>query len=431
MATVDGISVGPIRLAPGVSRWNFWSFLYASFVCIGILAGLNIMQPYVLTEVLRLPREVQGTVSGDLGVWQEVVALLLINPFGWLSDRIGRRPLMVFGILVCGLGLSVYPFCTSVEQLTGARVLFAIGSASLAAMIAVVGNDYPAELSRSRMIGIGNVMNGVGVLFMTFVIAQIPAMLGDRADAVTAGRVMFLSAAALCFISAIWFRAGLSGGTVSAASQQPDWKSLMLSGIRAARNPRILLSYGAAFIGRADVSIKGMFIALWAVAAAPDAGMSTADALARGGQLIGMISLIGMVWVGVFGWILDRVNRVTGLAIAMALGGAGYSSMWLVTSPLDFSMLPWFILLSVGQVSAICASVTLVGQEARAEERGAIIAMNGFFGALGIFLAFAIGGRLFDAYGPSAPFIMVGAVQAVLFVGAIMIRLAAPGTAGR
>jgi predicted MFS family arabinose efflux permease len=94
-------------------------------------------------------------------------------------------------------------------------------------------------------------------------------------------------------------------------------------------------------------------------------------------------------------------------------------------------MLPWFILLSVGQISAICASVTLVGQEARAEERGAIIAMNGFFGALGIFLAFAIGGRLFDAYGPSAPFIMVGAVQAVLFVGAIMIRVAAPGAAGR
>ncbi|MFW2403951.1 MAG: MFS transporter [Gammaproteobacteria bacterium] len=429
MAEVDGINVGPIRLAPGVSRWNFWSFLYASFVCIGILAGLNIMQPYVLTEMLRLPREVQGTVSGDLGVWQEVIALILINPFGWLSDRIGRRPLMVFGILVCGLGLCAYPFCTSVEQLTAARILFAIGSACLAAMIAVVGNDYPDELSRGRMIGVGNVMNGVGVLFMTFVIAQIPSILGDRTDAMTAGRIMFLSAAALCFVSAIWFRAGLYGGTVSAATRKPDWQSLMLSGIRAARNPRILLSYGAAFIGRADVSIKGLFISLWAVAAAPDAGMNTADALARGGQLIGIISLIGMLWVGLFGWILDRVNRVTGLAIAMALGGIGYSSMYLVTSPLDFSMLPWFVLLSIGQVSAICASVTLVGQEAGVEERGAIISMNGFFGALGIFLAFAIGGRLFDAYGPSAPFIMVGVVQAILFVGALLIRFLSPGAA--
>ena len=30
-----------IRLAAGVTRFNFWSFIYASFICIGILAGMN------------------------------------------------------------------------------------------------------------------------------------------------------------------------------------------------------------------------------------------------------------------------------------------------------------------------------------------------------------------------------------------------------
>jgi len=422
-----GVRIGPIRLAAGVSRLNFWSFMYASFICIGILAGLNIMQPYVLTEILRLPRDVQGTVSGDLGVWQELVALLLINPFGWLSDRIGRRPLLTFGVVVCGIGLALYPFSTDIQQLTACRVIFAVGSACIAAMLAVVANDYPAELSRGRMIGFGNAMNGVGVLFMTFVIAQIPAWLvAGGQDPVTAGRIMFLVAAALCFASGAWFGLGLSGGTPARAHEQPAWRYLMLSGLRAGRNPRIALSYGAAFIGRADVSIKGMFISLWAVAAAPDSGLSTGEALARGAQLVGMISLVGMAWVVIFGWLLDRVNRVTGMAIAMGLGGAGYSSMWLVTSPLDFSTLPWFILLSIGQVSAICASVTLVGQEARPAERGAVVSMNGFFGALGIFIAFAIGGRLFDTFGPWAPFVMVGALQLVLFLLAIAVRVAAP-----
>ena len=103
---------------------------------------------------------------------------------------------------------------------------------------------------------------------------------------------------------------------------------------RAARNPRILLSYGAAFIARADMSITGMFMSLWAIAAAPDAGFSTADALARGGLMLGIVSLIGMIWVGVFGWLLDKVNRVTGVAIAMGIAGAGYLSMLIVTSPL-------------------------------------------------------------------------------------------------
>ena len=72
------------------------------------------------------------------------------------------------------------------------------------ALIAVVGNDYPEESSRGKMIGFGNAMNGVGVLFIALGIAQIPAILmKGGTDPVTAGRVMFLVAASLCFLSAI------------------------------------------------------------------------------------------------------------------------------------------------------------------------------------------------------------------------------------
>jgi len=430
MSDAAGIKIGPVQLAPGVTRFNFWSFMYASFICIGILAGLNILQPYVLTVILGLPRDVQGTVSGNLGVWQEVIAIVLINPFGWLSDRLGRRPLMTFGILICGVGLALYPFATDVVQLTAFRVLFAIGSAAIAAMIAVVGNDYPAEESRGTLIGIGSSMNGVGVLFMTLVIAQIPAvMTSGGTDAVTAGRVMFLVTAALCGVSAVWFSVGLQGGTPVRPEEHPPWKVLMLSGFKAARNPRILLSYGAAFIARADASINGVFLTLWALAAAPQVGMSNADALARGGQMFGLISLVGMVWVVIFGLILDRVNRVTGLAIAMGIAGVGYCSTWFVSSPLEFSMLPYFALVSIGQISVMVASVTLVGQEAAPEERGAVVSMNGFFGAIGILLAFAIGGRLFDAYGPAAPFVMAGVLQVILCIAAVLVRLLSPGEA--
>ena len=37
----DPVSIGPIKLAPGVTRFNFWTFMYASFICIGMLAGMN------------------------------------------------------------------------------------------------------------------------------------------------------------------------------------------------------------------------------------------------------------------------------------------------------------------------------------------------------------------------------------------------------
>ena len=429
MNVEKSIKIGPVELAPGVTRLNFWSFIYASFICMLILAGLNIMQPYLLNEILQLPREVQGTVSGNLGVWQQIVSLVLINPFGWMADRIGRRPLMVFGVVVCGIALALHPYAVNIAQLTGCRLLFAVGTACVGSLIAIIANDYPAESSRGTLIGISGSMNGVGVLFMTLVIAQIPAMLtAGGMDGVTAGRIMFLVVAVLCISSAVWFRIGLMPGTPRLEEEQPPWKVLMLSGFKAARNPRISLSYGAAFIGRADVAITGMFLTLWALAAAPEAGLTSAEALAKGGMLLGIISVIGIVWVGIFGLILDRLNRVTGLAIAMGIAGAGYSSMWFVTSPLDYAMLPWFTLLSLGQTSVMVASVTLVGQEAAAAERGTIVAMNGFFGSIGIFLAFAVGGRLFDAVGPSAPFIMAGVVQLILVVVAIAVRIASPAT---
>jgi hypothetical protein len=38
-----------------------------------------------------------------------------------------------------------------------------------------------------------------------------------------------------------------------------------------------------------------------------------------------------------------------------------------------------------------------------------------------------VGGRLFDAFEPWAPFAMVGAAQVLLFVVALVIRIVAPG----
>ena len=156
MSEPTGQRVGPVYLAPGITRINFWAYMYASFITIGILAGMNFLQPYVLTETLNIPISEQGTVSGNLGTWQEIIILILINPFGWLSDRIGRRPVMVFGIVVCGLGYGMYPFAETVGELTAYRLFFAVGAAALAAIIAVVANDYPQEKSRGKLIGFGN-----------------------------------------------------------------------------------------------------------------------------------------------------------------------------------------------------------------------------------------------------------------------------------
>jgi MFS family permease len=72
-------------------------------------------------------------------------------------------------------------------------------------------------------------------------------------------------------------------------------------------------------------------------------------------------------------------------------------------------------------MSAITASQTLIGQEAPAEHRGSIIGMFSFFGAAGVMFVTSVGGRIFDAIDPSAPFVLVGAINILLFIAAILV----------
>ena len=67
------------------------------------------------------------------------------------------------------------------------------------------------------------------------------------------------------------------------------------------------------------------------------------------------------------------------------------------------------------------------GQEATPQNRGSIMGMIGLFGAFGIMLTQFIGGRVFDSWGPSWPFVIVGMTQVFIMIAAILVRIHTPG----
>ena len=419
---------GPIWLTPGITRSNLLTKFYASAICIAMLSAITFLQPYILSEHLQIPRDVQGTISGDLQFWNQVVAILLLSPFGMVSDRIGRRPVLVFGILITAVGLALTPFASSVAQLLSIRVIYAVGTAAASTALVTITNDYPQERSRGKMIGINSIMTNAGLVFVTLGLAQMPvALVAAGFEAVDAGRITFLTAAAVCVVSALIFRIGLKGGTPVSHAEQPGLRTLLVSGFRAARNPRIALSYATSFSGRSNNVIRGVFLPLWAMQAGTEMGLDPGAAMARFGLVFFGMVAIGTVWAPTFGFLMDRLNRVTAQAVALGFGTVGYISMAAMDSPLEVSAFPLLILLTLGAATPLMASVGLLGQEAPVRERGTIFGMSSLIGAAGILLFTKAGGPLFDSVGPAGPFVMMGLVQGVMLIVAIAVRLIAPG----
>jgi MFS family permease len=187
-------------------------------------------------------------------------------------------------------------------------------------------------------------------------------------------------------------------------------------------NPRMALAYGAAFIGRGDFTVIGYFFPLWIMQTGIERGMSAGASMARGGMLFGIIQGAAILWAIGMGLISDRVTRVTGLCIALALAVIGYGMLGTVADPLAPGFIPIAILVGIGEVSVIVASGALLGQEAPAEHRGPIVGFFNAVGGLGILFATFVGGLAFDSIGRTAPFTIMGALNALLLVVALWVR---------
>jgi predicted MFS family arabinose efflux permease len=118
---------------------------------------------------------------------------------------------------------------------------------------------------------------------------------------------------------------------------------------------------------------------------------------------------------------------MTGLAVCMGLATVGYLLLIFVEDPLDKANIPFFLLLGIGQISAFLGSTTLIGKEAPVAQRGSVIGAFSVAGALGILITSGVGGSIFDSIDPRAPFMLLGVMNLVVLVAAVLVRPYAPG----
>lgn len=130
-----------------------------------------------------------------LGAYGITMALAQLGT-GILSDRIGRRPVLLLGTGVFVVGAIACAFATDVRVLIAARLLQGLGGVSSAAL-AAVGETVPEERRTTAMALVG-VPAGIGV-FLGFIVGPpLAAALGFRSLFwVTAGLGLLASVALL------------------------------------------------------------------------------------------------------------------------------------------------------------------------------------------------------------------------------------------
>jgi MFS family permease len=428
-----GIRVGFLELAPGITRVNLFVFFYSAFATIGLLTFVSTGTGLVLNANFGMDIGDQGKASGNLVIISEIVQVLVFGAVGVAADRIGRREVASVGMFLMGLGYLLYPFAETLNQLYVCRAVYAFGLGASAGMLQTMIADYSADSSRGKVVAITGICNGIGVIVITVLFGtRVPPLLFNAGfDSLDVSRITHLIVAGVCMLSAVIYWLGLKKGLPVSNEAPLPVKKLIIDGLLAARNPRIALSYGCAFVARSDQVVLGTFTVMWGTVVAIGAGIDPALAASKGAVLFAISSTAALLWLAVLGSIMDRLNRVTGVIICMAMSAAGYCSMLLVDDsrivPLQTDTVVLFVLLGIGQISAFFGATTLISHEAPRRERGTVVGMYNTAGAIGIFFAAGVGGQLFDSIGPYAPFVLIGLLSLIVMLMAIVVRIKSPG----
>ncbi len=386
------------------------------------MSFINTSSGYLLTEVIGVPLDEQGGVAGNLTIIQEIVLLCLLGPIGAMSDKWGRKPLYVSAFLLMSVAYIVYPLAASLIILYLLRPLFAAGCAGNIVMLPTVANDYPIEKCRAKMLATCFMFNGLGLVVLILVMKDMPYRLqGLGYDPVTAGIYWFWMMAGVTFVVAMVLLAFLKPGAPRQLEKREGIMTTFKVGIREAKNGRIALAYAAAGVSRGDLSVMSTFFSLWLFQVGVDQGLTTAEATSRAGLFYAFVQAVSLPVAPFAGWLLDRIDRVLGIAIAMALAFVSYSSLYFLENPLGNAMWICAALIGAAEMFANLSATSLIGKEAPERGRGAVLGMWSWCGAFGILVVAFVGGYLFDNVSQVGPFIFVAFANVALLIWALLL----------
>src|SRR6266849_6696393 len=120
---------------------------------------VNVALPSLVRELHASTTQLQWVVDA----YNLVFAALLLT-FGSLSDRLGRKGMLLAGLAVVGAASLAGGFATSASGLIAARCLMGLGAAAVfPATLSLISNVFVARKERTLAIGLWGATAGMAI----------------------------------------------------------------------------------------------------------------------------------------------------------------------------------------------------------------------------------------------------------------------------
>ena len=323
-----------------------------------------------------------GFETGLLVSAYSLVQLVMAPLWGRLSDRVGRRPILILGLLGSAVAYFIFARADSLGVLFWSRIIGGIGGSTIPVALAYIADVTPPERRAGKM-GLIGAAFGIGFVIGPLLGGPVLSPLSPGAPTVPG-----YTAAALCLINAVaailWLPESRGEGAPTASSRF-DLRAALT---RVATSRQILLTLAA------YLCITIAFSALQ-----PTLSPLASERFAMGFSEAGLLfALLGTVSAIVQGGIVRRLVPRTGelkllrasavpFAAGLALIGLASETSLLLTG---------LVLLGIGYGGAIPSVLGLLSRAVEPERQGAVLGVGQSVGSLARVIGPSMAGYLFD-----------------------------------
>ncbi len=379
-----GISRGLVRVAAivGMAELGF--------------ATVIPLLPLYLKERLGASATLVGVVVATFAAVETVFK----TTWGSLADRIGRRPVIVWGLFLSSTAPVIMTLLHSAWLFVPLRLIDGMGSAALWPAAAAMMADRTEDEQRATAMGTLNMFFLSGLAFGPSLGLFVSGFLGGYTWGFYLASALLFGAAAL---AALTFR---DGERHAPARHQPPgaWAHGIFQGIR--RSPLLLAMLLVAFVQMFGVGLLAPILVIYAH-----------EVVQLSDQLIGTLFLVMVLAVAIAsvpgGRLADRVGRPRAVVWGMALASAG---MWLLPLAGRGNLLVLGVaalLLGGSYAVSSPAWLALMSEAAPRGSTGMVLGASETAQGAGLVIGPLLGGVLYDGVGPQAPFVASAALLTV------------------